>query len=269
MNSPEMVKILEIYEDSQDTKTLVLDKRTDAKPGQFAMLWIPGAGEKPFSFSWVKGNIEVTVRMVGGFTKELFKLKKGDFIGFRGPYGNGVFRLIGKKVCVVSGGVGVAPLIPLVEQAREKNVDVTILAGSTTQKCCLLRKNSRLRKKLEKMAGREKILTTTDGCETEDRFVTELLEEIMKNGERFDYIYTCGPEIMMKKVADIAEKYNTHCEVSLDRYIKCGVGICGQCAIDPSGLMICKDGPVFNSRLLKDSEFGRYKRDSTGTKIEI
>ena len=77
-------------------------------------------------------------------------------------------------------------------------------------------------------------------------------------------VYTCGPEIMMYNVFQICEKYNIELQASLERIMRCGCGICGLCAIDPLGLLVCKDGPVFNINTLKDmDDFGKYMRDFT------
>ena len=93
--------------------------------------------------------------------------------------------------------------------------------------------------------------------------------KILKENKKFDLIITCGPEIMMKKVVDIANKYNIPVQVSLERYMKCGIGICGQCCVDDEGLCVCKDGPVFwGDKLKYISEFGKYKRDASGKIIK-
>ncbi len=249
MNKPEMVKILKVRRENSRVKTIVLNKRMNAIPGQFAMLWIPEVGEKPFSFSSIHGNLEITVKSVGKFTEKLCSMKKGDLIGIRGPYGNG-FRIKGKKPCIIGGGVGIAPLMPIIREYGDK---ATVIHCARTRKELLFVK--RIRK-----AGAD--LLTETGDYSHGRF------SIIKRG-RFDQIYCCGPELMMKKILDISLKKRIPCQLSLERYMKCGIGLCGSCTIDPSGLRVCTDGPVFNAKELKDSEFGRYKRDATGSKVNL
>ena len=116
-NAPEMIKILEVKKENQNTKTFTLDKKISAKSGQFFMLWIPGIGQKPFSFSSVRDKLEITVKGVGEFSNYMMNMKKNDLIGLQGPYGNG-FKIFGKNVCIVAGGMGAIPLIALIENNK-------------------------------------------------------------------------------------------------------------------------------------------------------
>ena len=114
------------------------------------------------------------------------------------------------------------------------------------------------------------LLCTDDGSVGYQGFTTGKLEELLREDSEFDLIITCGPELMMKKVVEIGERYNIPVQVSLERYMKCGIGLCGQCALDEEGLCVCRDGPVFwGDRLKYISEFGKYKRDESGSKVLI
>lgn len=263
INAPEIVEIIEVRKENQKTKTFVLSKKISAHSGQFFMIWIPEIGEKPFSFSKVGGKtLEITVREVGFFTEKLCKMKKGDLIGIRGPYGNSGFIPNGKNICIVAGGVGMAPLLPLIEDKNKNNFNsVTVLFGAKNKDELLF--IERIRK-----ACRDCVITTEDGSVGEEGLCVDCLEKIIGD-KKIDQIYTCGPEKMMKKVMDIALKKKIPCQLSLERYMKCGIGICGTCCLDPSGFRVCKDGPVFTAEQLKGSEFGRYKRDSSGSKIKL
>ncbi len=261
MNAPELVKILEVRKENSKTKTFVLDKKINAKPGQFFMVWLPEVGEKPFSFSKNKENLEVTVRAVGPFTIEFCRLKEGDRIGVRGPYGNSGFIAKGKNTLVVAGGVGMAPLMPLIEDNNKEFKSVTVLLGAKNKDDLLFMERI-------KNACDNCLVTTEDGSVGEEGLCTDCLEKIVKE-QQIDQIYTCGPEKMMKKVMDLALEKRIPCQLSLERYMKCGVGICGSCVLDPEGLRVCKDGPVFLAKELKNSEFGRYKRDSSGSKCKL
>ena len=260
INAPEMVKILEVRVETPTVRTFVLDKKIRARPGQFAMLWIPDVDEKPFSFSKLNGDLEITVKEVGPFTKRLFSLGKGDLVGIRGPYGNG-YRIKGEKICIVAGGVGLAPLMPLIDEILRKDRELTVIHGAVTEKELLW---------IDKLGSKKiHLLTVTDdGTYGERGSVCDILENLIRKRE-FDQIYTCGPEPMMRRVADISLREEIPCQLSLERYMKCGVGICGQCCIDPSGLRVCRDGPVFTARELRGTEFGRYKRDASGSRCDL
>jgi len=256
-NVPEMAKILKVKKETPTIKSFVLDREFDVKPGQFFMLWLPGIDEKPFSFS-SKKPFCITVKKVGEFTGKMHALKKGK-IGIRGPYGNG-FSIKGNEICIIAGGVGIAPLMPVLKECTKKRKKTTVILGAKT-------KNELLFVDRIKKTNAELIITTDDGSCGEKCFACDALEVLLKK-ERFDCVYTCGPESMMKKVADLCLREKIECQVNLERYMKCGIGICGQCVLDPSGLRVCKDGPVFNARRLADTEFGKYRRDASGAREE-
>ncbi len=256
----EMVGILGVMEENPTVKTFTLGKRVDARPGQFCMLWIPGVGEKPFGFSRMDGDIQIMVRSVGPFTEKMFTLKQGDLVGFRGPYGEGHFRLEGKNICVVAGGVGIAPLLPVVEWALSEGKKVTVIHGAKTSDELV---------PLEERLGSEVSLhlSTDDGSCGSKGNTCDILQDLVDSG--VDQICSCGPEVMMKKVMDIALKRDIFCQLTLERYIKCGIGVCGHCSIDGTGLMVCRDGPVFDAGQLSNSEFGRYRRDKAGSVVDL
>lgn len=247
-----MCRIIDIKEESPSVKTYFLDRDFDFKPGQFGMVWIPGVDEKPFGFS---SKNSISVAMVGEFTKKMHSLKIGDLLGIRGPYGNN-FESIGDKILAVSGGIGSAPIISTIEAFSKLGISITSIIGGRTKEELLF---------LERFQNCGTVYPCTDDCSFGFHgFTTEKMEELLSK-EKYDMIITCGPEIMMKKVIKIAEKYDVPVQLSLERYMKCGIGICGQCAVDNEGLCICKDGPVFWDNKLKFiSEFGEYKRDASG-----
>ena len=83
----------------------------------------------------------------------------------------------------------------------------------------------------------------------------------------YDYAFVCGPEIMMKGIFDILEASNIPAQYSLERYMKCALGVCGQCCVDSEGWRICVEGPVFeNDKIEKITEFAKYRRDAAGVK---
>jgi dihydroorotate dehydrogenase electron transfer subunit len=197
-------------------------------------------------------NNAITVQKVGPATSALFELGKGDSIGIRGPLGKGFYRKSG-HILLVAGGVGAAPLAPLAEKARSEGIKVTTLLGAKTKEELVFRK------RFEK-AG-DVLIATDDGSEGIHGYVTQLID----NNESYSQIYCCGPEIMMKKVLDIVPP--SKAQFSLHRYIKCGIGICGACCVD--GLRVCMDGPVFSGDVLKNTEFGIYRRNGCGERVRV
>jgi dihydroorotate dehydrogenase electron transfer subunit len=254
-DQPMMIKIDKIINESDDTKSFMFRHNLDYKPGQFIMVWLPGIDEKPFAVSYSGDDFfGITVLERGKFTKHMHSMGVGEQVGIRGPFGHG-FSMDGSgNACVIGGGCGMASLTVLIEKLQDYNT--TILTGATT-KATLLFKN------------RYKNITifTDDGSEGIKGYPTDALEGLHKeNG--YNIIYTCGPEIMMSKVYKFCEKHNIQCEASLERYMKCGIGICGQCVCD--GQMVCKDGPVFNSEALNNmSDFGSYSLLKSGQRVSL
>ena len=112
----------------------------------------------------------------------------------------------------------------------------------------------------------ELYISTDDGSKGTKGFATDVAEKLL-NDQRFASIVTCGPEIMMKKLMDMSN--NIPFQASLERYMKCGIGVCGQCCIG-TGLRVCMEGAVFDKKTLKKVEdFGKYKRDAAGRKIKF
>ncbi|MBC7128493.1 MAG: dihydroorotate dehydrogenase electron transfer subunit [Thermoplasmatales archaeon] len=253
----QICEIKEIVENSPYHKTFFFscDKLKKALPGQFIMLWLPGIDEIPMSLSYIGSRQAITVERVGEATEKLHRMKEGDKVGIRGAYGNG-FRAIGKKALFVAGGTGVAPLMPLIRKYKgEKHV----ILGARNKELLLFLDE------LEEIA--EIYISTDDGSIGFKGFASDVAEKIMEE-ENFDVVYTCGPEIMMKKILDLCKKNKIRMQASLERYMKCGVGICDSCAID--GYHVCKDGPVFDDKILeKIKDFGKFKRNEAGKRIKI
>ncbi len=255
--------ITEIIRETPTIITLRTDIELDAAPGQFVMVWVRGLDEIPMALSH-PGSI--TVQRVGEATEALSRLEVGDSIGIRGPFGNGFeVKRRGKekekvnKIMIIAGGVGGAPLLPLAQQARSSGLDVTILIGARTADELLF----------EEHFSKCGVISvaTDDGSKGHHGFITGAMDLFSLAG--FDQFYICGPELMMKSVLDIlqAAGLEAMAQLSLHRYFKCGIGVCGACTIDPSGLRVCRDGPVLSGDLLIKSELGKYHRDATGKKI--
>lgn len=261
MNVPQVVKIKDIIEETPTVKTLIFDwEVTDEVPGQFMMLW-NFHDEKPMSLSLidpVEGEIGFTIRKVGKFTQALHDMEVGNQLGLRGPYGRG-FKISGSHILAVGGGVGMAPLAAFAEEASRKDVEVDLISAAATEKELLFM--DRLNKTKINVRA-----CTDDGTHGFCGFGTELAQKVLESGS-YDMIVTCGPEIMMKKIADLSDYHKIPAQFSMERYMKCGVGICGQCCVDNVGWRICKEGPVFWDDEVKSiTEFGKYHRDAAGRK---
>ncbi|WP_174591845.1 dihydroorotate dehydrogenase electron transfer subunit [Methanocella conradii] len=256
---PISAKILKVIDETPTIKTFRLDTAgwLKGKPGQFVMVWVRGVDEVPMALSYEDG---ITVQRVGEATEAMFRLKEGDTLGIRGPYGNG-WELVGDNILIISGGVGSAPLAPLAEKAAAIGVQVTVLAGYRTKE--EVHFETRYRK-----AGKT-LISTDDGSYGHKGFVTDLMRDI--DLSMYTQIYCCGPEKMMYRVLGILDghKMADRSQFSLQRYIKCGIGVCGSCCIDPDGLRVCKDGPVFRGDTLISSELGRYARDGSGRRLKL
>ena len=246
------VTISRVKNETPSIRTFIFDHSFAFSPGQFVMVWIPGSDEIPMALS---SENSITVQDVGDATHALFNNAAGDKVGIRGPFGNGFTK--GDKILAIAGGVGAAPLLPL---ARADHV-MTLLLGARTETELLFVDQ------LDECT--DVLIATDDGTLGLRGFVTLLMDDL--NLGAYDRIAVCGPEVMMRAVlAKVEEKGIAHkTEFSLHRYMKCGVGVCGSCCIDPSGLRVCRDGPVFSGDKLLKSEFGHYMRDASGRKKNL
>ncbi|MEM3627659.1 MAG: dihydroorotate dehydrogenase electron transfer subunit [Candidatus Bathyarchaeia archaeon] len=265
-NKLRTTRILSIQAEGLTVKTFTFkDLRClRAKPGQFLMLWVPGVDEIPLSILNVDGDgmVSVAVKKVGEATEALHNRKIGDFIGVRGPFGNN-FSLKGDRVLIVGGGTGLAPLLFLAKKLTYKVVRLVFVAGAKTRDDLLFLDE------LEKVCGKENLVAATeDGSYGVHGLATTPLERLLAE-EKFDMIYTCGPERMMRSVFDLAERYKIALEASLERLMRCAIGLCGSCIIGK--YRVCRDGPVFTAHQLREviHEFGVSKLDFTGEKVPV
>jgi dihydroorotate dehydrogenase electron transfer subunit len=237
-----------------------------AEPGQFLMLWIPGVDEIPLSIlvEEEKNQLSVVVKKVGEATKALHSKRKGAVIGVRGPFGNSFTQQKG-KILMVSGGTGVVPILFLARRLVSTATELISIIGAKTQDELLFMNE------FERIFGKEGmrvIATTEDGSYGFEGLATGPLESLLEK-EEFDMIYACGPEKMMRRVFDLAEEYKIALEVSLERLMRCAIGLCGSCIV--GRYRVCKDGPIFNSNQLREisSEFGISKLDFDGRRIHV
>jgi len=267
-NRPRITSVKQIRNETNDILTLfVQDKRCSAaSPGQFAMIWVPGVGEIPMSLSFMdsKDTCGFTVKSIGMTSKALCSKKKNDNIGIRGPYGKG-FTPVSGNCLLIGGGTGLAPLLPLAKILVKKDAVVTLLlAGKSRNVIPFLEDAQNLLSN-----SKHKIIVTTDDGSYGLKGVASDHAKVLLNQERYDILYTCGPEAMLKKIFVLAEKKIVPIEISLERYIKCGFGLCGSCSI--GRYLLCLDGPVFTSKQLREvsNDFGISRRNINGGKTPI
>ena len=215
-------------------------------PGQFAELKIEGSPHtylrRPISINYVdfeRNEVWFLVAMVGDGTRQLSSLRRGSFLNCVIPLGNG-FTLPEspeKRMLLVGGGVGVAPLLFLGSRLRQMGCEPTFLLGAKKASDLVLLEEFR-------QLGRV-MLTTEDGSAGEQGFVTN--HSILVQ-EHFDRICTCGPKPMMMAVARYAAAQGIDCEVSLENLMACGLGACLCCVENTKkgNICVCKEGPVLN-----------------------
>ncbi len=233
-------------------RTFQLQKNLDPAPGQYVMIWIRGVDEIPMSFS---GPDTITVQSIGEATSALFGLGAGSTVGLRGPLGNG-FILRGKRILLIGGGVGTAPLAFLGKQAKEAGCEVASLLGFRSKDDLIFQD------RFESMG--DMIITTDDGSLGIHGRASAGLKEL--NLYDWDQIYLCGPEMMMWDIISRTREHAYKTQACINRYFKCAAGVCGSCCLDPDGIRVCVEGPVIMADRLLESEFGRYRRGPTGSK---
>ena len=268
----EIVTVKEKIKETPGITTIKFSSNFTTYPfaGQFLMVWIPEFGEKPYTFSRIpypegeenddsnqNGEANenddrafwISIMDVGKFSHKFSSLDVGDRFGIRGPYGNGFdIDLKCDSVIIVGGGVGIAPVACAADwiSKRQGNIGIISFIGATTADELLFSE------RLSKIG--EVFEATDDGSQGCCGYVTEALKQnlpgILNKNKNIE-ILACGPQPMLLETARLAEKYEIPIQVSLDRYMKCGIGLCGSCAIGDK--LVCRDGPVF-----KGSDIANY-----------
>lgn len=259
-----MVTVSEVIDETPTVRTLVFpdDIMASALPGQFAMVWIPGIGELPMSImvSDIRGHAAFTVRRHGHASTGLFNTKAGQQIGIRGPYGNS-FTVRKGRLLLVGGGTGLVPLMRLLTTTGAGD-DVTVLIGARTREEVFFENVAD--KLLRHSTNHNVMICTDDGSYGHRGLVTDLVDNLFNDGSTYDGIYTCGPEHMMYKTVKLAYSRGMFVQASLERMMKCGVGICGSCCLGED--LVCRDGSVFDGKHLLERrpEFGHSFRNKAG-----
>ncbi len=266
-------------------RTFTFDGSLGARPGQFVMLWLPGVDEKPFSVAFDNGaETKITFFAVGPMSEELARCSVGDLVGMRGPFGTCYEWKPGQHIALVAGGYGAAPMYFVAAETVHHGCTLEVFVGARSKEHLLYLKE------LESLPHVSLHVATNDGSEGFKGFnvqqLEKMLEAVQKGGkigragkakqprpsagadiDPIDQVFACGPEMMLKAVSELTAKYKIPSQLSLERYMKCGYGICGNCVVDPLGIRLCTEGPVVkNDVCVKIEEFGKYHRDALGKK---
>jgi dihydroorotate dehydrogenase electron transfer subunit len=269
INKIRSVVIEDVIPETPSVKTFIFKDRMShrARAGQFLMLWIPGKEELPMSIMLCerKDRAAVTVRRLGYGSTALYKKEVGETIGIRGPYGN-FFTVPSTvtKALLVGGGTGLAPLMRLAKTLSEHKTTCTVIIGAKTKHEVFF---ETFAANLLSNTRHGIVVTTDDGSYGLEGKATDAMTSIIGR-EKFDMVYTCGPEPMMREVFNIASSHSLPIQASLERHMKCGIGICASCCIDD--YLVCKDGTIFDQdKLANIKDFGKTYRDKSGKKISF
>ncbi len=254
--TPRVFRVRRKIRELRDVFTLVLEPSGPTEfsfaAGQFNMLYVFGVGEVPISLSGDPGQTQIlvhTIRSVGAVTRAINKLKRGDAVGVRGPFGSQwpFEKAFGRDVIIVTGGLGIAPLRPAVHQLlaqRESFGKVSLLYGARTPNDILFQKE------IERWRGRLdlEVEATVDSAPPGWRGNVGVVTTLIPRAQ-FDpatvIAFVCGPEVMMRFSVLELEKCGVSKErifISMERNMKCAIGFCGHCQFGAA--FLCKDGPI-------------------------
>ena len=241
-----------------------------ALPGQFIILRLDEKGERvPFTISSTdEENVTIIVQIVGGTTMRMDGLKAGDgFLDFVGPLGvpTDLDSLKGKNVCVVGGGLGTAIAYPQAKYLHEVGANVDVIMGFKNKDIIILEDEL-------KACSDNLYITTDDGSYGREGFVTQVLEDLINEGKKYDHVLTIGPAIMMKNVVAVTRPHDIPTTVSMNSIMVDGTGMCGCCRLSVGGEMkfACVDGPDFDGFLVDfDEAMNRARNYATEEREHI
>jgi NAD(P)H-flavin reductase len=255
---PEPWRVRRVRRETQETFTLELEPAGARKEfhfvaGQFNMLYLFGVGEVPISVSGDPNDTRKlmhTIRAVGPVTRAMRAMKRGDTLGIRGPFGGHwpVTEAAGKDVLIVAGGVGLAPLRPVVFEMLSKRQNygqAALVYGTRTPADMLYGIEIKRWQKRSDMQVHVTVDRTSVPWSGNVGVVTTLISKVKINS-RNAIAMVCGPEVMMRFTVQELQKRGFDPEriyISMERNMKCAIGLCGHCQFGPT--FICKDGPIF------------------------
>lgn len=240
-----------------------------AEPGQFIILRIDEYGERvPFTiadFDREKGTVTIIVQIVGKTTRDLSEIPEGaELLDFAGPLGMPTPLEGIKKAAVIGGGLGTAIAYPQAKKLHNMGADVTVITGFRDKDLVIL--EDELKECSDKL-----IVTTDDGSNGLQGFVTDRLKELLDAGEKFDEVIAIGPLVMMRAVCNVTKEYGIKTTVSMNPVMIDGTGMCGGCRVIVGGetKFACVDGPDFDgheidwdSAMKRSRMFKEYEQKS-------
>lgn len=261
-------RIASVKRETVHVQTFTFATSLGARPGQFIMVWLPGMDEIPMSVALDDGKkLVITFFAVGDTTKALAQCRKGDLVGLRGPFGTHYAWKRKQRIALVAGGYGAAPMYFAAREAAKDGCALSVFLGARSKEHLLYVSA------MKKLPHTTVHVATDDGSVGFKGFNVALLKKMLEESKgklRVDQMFACGPERMLVAVAELAKARKIPCQLSLERYMKCGFGLCGNCAVDPLGIRLCVDGPVVSGELAaKITEFGKYHRDALGRKVKF
>jgi dihydroorotate dehydrogenase electron transfer subunit len=253
MMRPRPTTILQRNGEGRDMVTFTIECKEQAQPGNFLLIWLPFdseggrnddiSDEIPMSVCQIrKDTLSFTVKAVGPTTSELIKLRDGDFIGVSGPYGN-EFTIEDRPSLLIGGGVGIAPLMPVYRRMVAMGIQHKFIIGGATREdipyLTVLRSQE------------DTLVSTEDGSLGHMGNVLDVLDDL--DLDSFEAVYGCGPMPMLRAIWDRLKDTDHAVEMSLESFLRCGRGLCGSCAVGK--YRICKEGPVFDRKMLEEVGF--------------
>ncbi|MDD5542582.1 MAG: FAD/NAD(P)-binding protein [Acidobacteriia bacterium] len=262
---PALFEVHRVRQETRDTFTLELRSRGPSDgfqflPGQFNMVYVFGVGEVPISISGDPNRPNAlfhTTRAVGAVTKAMRRLRRGDVLGIRGPFGASwpVNEVSAREVIIVAGGIGLAPLRPMIYQLlsqRDQRGRVVLLYGARTPDEILFTHELQ---QWRTQLGLEAFVTVDRAhgdWQGNVGVVTTLIPKAPFDPSQAVAL-VCGPEVMMRfTVMELSKRgiSKNRIYISMERNMKCGIGLCGHCQFGP--YYVCKDGPVFRYDQVQD-----------------
>ncbi|WP_092863210.1 FAD/NAD(P)-binding protein [Albimonas pacifica] len=249
--TPRPARVLSRRREAEDVWTLAVEagpQDLDAAPGRFAMLTAFGVGEIPVSYSGdpaAEGRVIHTIRAVGAVSRALAGLEEGAMLGVRGPFGKGwpLAEVEGREVIAVAGGLGLAPVRPAIRRLVARGERPTLVYGARSPAQALFREDL-----ADWRARGVEVEATVDHAGPDWRghvgVVPPLIARRVRDPAR-TVAFVCGPEVMMRFAASALLEAGVAAEaihISMERNMKCAVGLCGHCQF--GGDLLCRDGPV-------------------------
>lgn len=236
-----------------------------AKPGQFIILRVDEEGERiPLTIADhddASGTVTIVFQLVGKTTRQLSEMKEGDYLlDFVGPLGKATELDGYKKIAVIGGGLGSAIAWPQAKKLFQEGAEVDMICGFRNKELIILEEEMR-------QSCTRLIITTDDGSNGRQGFVTDVLKELIEQGNNYDLVIAIGPLIMMKFVCKLTLDYKIKTIVSMNPVMVDGTGMCGGCRVTVGGetKFACVDGPDFDGHLVDFDEAMRrqqfYKKD--------